>query len=82
MQKYTPALGWIGLSFGIITALLVPYYLPFSIFTALPGFLFSSLYILFAAKYELEIPRVNPGYLGLFLSSSPVLLFIVYLFVS
>lgn len=75
-------MGWIGLCFGIATALLVPYYLPLSLFTAIPGFLLSSLYILLTTKYEMETPRINPGYAGIILSSSPVLLFIVFLVVS
>lgn len=81
MQKYITLLGWFGLAFGIITA--VASFLPgYGAFIGMgcmfPGFLFSSLYVLLLSKYEIVAPKFNPGYIGLLLSSTPILLFIYF----
>ena len=81
MQKYVPMIGWLGMIFGIATAILSWPSLPFlffAFFTMIPGFLLSSLYIMFSTKYEMETPKINPGYLGIFFSSAPLILFILY----
>lgn len=75
-------MGWIGVGFGALTAILVWYYLPVSIITAFPGFLFSSLYVMLSSKYEIETPKINPGYLGMLLSSAPVIGFLAFLLLN
>lgn len=73
MRKYTPIFGWIGLSIGLIVA--ITSFLPGSIarvafFAMLPGFLFSSAYVFFATRYQLQT-KFNPGIIGMLLNSTP-----------
>lgn len=82
MQKYVPLLGWGGLFFGVLTAIFAWPSLSllfFALFTMFPGFLLSSLYIMFSTRYEMETPRVNPGYLGLLLNSAPLIMFLIFI---
>lgn len=80
MLKYYRQFGWAGIIFGLICSagLLIPDLtgLKISFGAMLPGFLFSSLYIMLTTKHEIETPKINPGYIGLLLSSAPIILFI------
>lgn len=81
MEKYIPMMGWFGLLFGVITAVasFLPGYGAFiGMGCMLPGFLFSSGYILLMSRYELTPPKFHPGYFGLLLSSTPLMLFIYF----
>jgi hypothetical protein len=83
MLKYIPFFGWAGIACGMICA--VGIFIPdltglkVSMVSMLPGFLFSSLYIMFTTKYEVDTPKINPGYVGLLLNSTPIILFIFFL---
>jgi hypothetical protein len=82
MLKYLPLIGWGGLIFGIITAIFA--FMPgtlvlFSMFSMLPGFLLSSLYVMFTTRHNLETPKINPGYWGMALSSTPLILIIYFI---
>lgn len=84
MLKYLPLIGWGGLVFGIITAIFafMPGSLVFiSIFSMLPGFLLSSLYVMMSTRNDITTPKFNPGYIGMLLSSIPLIL-IIYFFVT
>lgn len=80
MLQYYRFFGGAGVVCGLICAagLLLPGMtgVTVSVIAMLPGFLFSSLYIMLTTRHELETPKINPGYLGLLLSSAPVLVII------
>lgn len=79
MKKFTPTLGWIGLSIGLlvaITAFLVP---QIAFFGMLPGFLCSSAYVFFSTRYQLPTKKFNPGIVGMLLNSTP---FAIVLFIQ
>lgn len=81
MRNYVPLLGWFGLLFGLITAIasFLPGYGAFvGMGSMFPGFLFSSVYILLMGRYEITPPKFNPGYYGILLSSTPIILFIYF----
>lgn len=85
MPKYIPLLGWIGLLCGMIAA--VSAFLPglgffIAITAMLPGFLLSSFYIMMATRHEVATPKINPGYIGMILSSTPLILFIYFYLTS
>lgn len=81
MLKYLPLIGWSGLVFGIITAIFafMPGTLVFvAMLSMLPGFLLSSLYVMFTTRHNIETPKFNPGYAGMLLSSIPLILIIYF----
>ncbi|CAN5218871.1 hypothetical protein BH09BAC5_BH09BAC5_29850 [soil metagenome] len=81
MQKITPTLGWIGFTLGIIVmiASLLPGYAPYvAVFAMLPGFLLSSIYVLFSTKYQLKSKYINPGFMGMILNSTPLVMFVYF----
>jgi hypothetical protein len=85
MQKLLPFFGIAGLICGIVCA--TSAFLPgvgvfISMIAMVPGFLLSSLYVMFATRYEVETPKINPGYIGMALSSTPLLLFIFFFLTS
>lgn len=85
MPKYIPLLGWIGLLCGVVAA--VSAFLPgwgvfISMVAMLPGFLISSLYVMMSTRHELKMPKINPGYIGMVLSSTPLVLFIFFFITS
>jgi hypothetical protein len=84
MQKYIPHFGWAGIIFGTFAAVTAWPLLPagalvLSILFMFIGFLFSSLYVRLAATHEIKT-KINPGYVGMILSSAPVIMFIVFPF--
>jgi hypothetical protein len=80
MLKYYRLFGILGIICGALT--LLGFFIPditglkISLAAMLPGFLFSSLYIMTTTRHEIETPKINPGYVGLLLSSAPILMFI------
>jgi len=78
-------MGWAGAFFGALTAIFAwPSFslLFFALFTMFPGFLLSSLYIMFTTRYEMDTPKVNPGYVGLLLNSAPLFMFLFFFLTS
>jgi hypothetical protein len=74
MKKFTPTLGWIGFSIGLLVA--VTSFLPgnaakIAFFAMLPGFLCSSAYVLFSTRYQVQHKGFNPGITGMLLNSTP-----------
>jgi hypothetical protein len=80
IEKLTPYLGWAGLAFGIITAVCAPLpdFAKLTFICMAPGLLLSSFYIMFSSKYRIETKWINPGFVGIFLSSAPILLAVYY----
>lgn len=82
MLKYYRQFGWAGIVFGAITVL--GFFIPditgvkISMIAMLPGFLFSSLYVMVTTRNQIETPKINPGYVGMLLSSAPIILFIFF----
>jgi hypothetical protein len=80
MERITPYLGWIGFVLGIVTAVTSPMYdwaiVTFSSMSG--GMLFSSLYIMYSTKYGLRSSWINPGYTGILLNSTPILIALFY----
>lgn len=79
MKNFTPTLGWIGFSIGLvvaITAFLLP---QVAFFGMLPGFLCSSAYVFFSTRYQLQTGKFNPGIVGMLLNSTP---FAIVLFIQ
>jgi hypothetical protein len=45
----------------------------------LPGFICSSLYVLFSTRYQMPTPKwINPGMIGMLLNSTPLIMFIYF----
>lgn len=81
MKKLTPIFGWIGFSIGIITATAAPlpgWGTPIAFFCMLPGFILCSIYILFSTRFQLETKWINPGYIGMLLNSTPLLMLLYF----
>jgi len=83
MQKLTPLFGWIGIALGIVTAIAAPlpgWGTPIAFFCMLPGFLFSSVYVLFSTRYQIKPKWINPGYVGMLLNSTPLIMLFYFQF--
>ena len=81
IKKITPALGWAGLVIGIIVAISAPlpgYGIFVALFGMLPGFLLSSVYVLFSTRYQLKTKWINPGLVGMMLNSTPLIMFVYF----
>lgn len=81
MKKLTPIFGWIGFAIGIVVAVAAPlpgWGTPIAFIGMLPGFLLSSIYILFSTRYEIQAKWINPGYVGMLLNSTPLLMLIYF----
>ncbi|MCX6312431.1 MAG: hypothetical protein NT084_12440 [Bacteroidetes bacterium] len=81
MKKLTPILGWLGFLIGIVTAIAAPlpgWGTPIAFICMLPGFLLSSIYILFSTRYQLETKWINPGYVGMLLNSTPLIMLLYF----
>jgi hypothetical protein len=85
MQKLTSVFGWLGLAIGIVVAVAAPlpgWGTPIAFICMLPGFLFSSLFVLYSTKYQIKTKWVNPGYVGMLLNSTPLLLLFYFQFIK
>jgi hypothetical protein len=71
--------GYLAVVTGLLSALCIfrKEYLFYGIPLAILGFLFSGLNIILNAKYEYEGEKYPRGYWGLFLSSLPVVFFLL-----
>ena len=71
--------GILSLVFGTLSCLILikPYLLIFALLSAIIGFIFSTLNIYMNAKYEITKKAFSVGYIGMMLSSFPVILLLV-----
>ena len=71
--------GILSLVFGTLSCLILikPYLLMFALLSAIIGFIFSTLNIYMNAKYEITKKAFSIGYIGMMLSSFPVIFLLV-----
>jgi hypothetical protein len=71
--------GILSLVFGTLSCLILikPYLLMFALLSAIIGFIFSTLNIYMNAKYEITKKAFSVGYIGMMLSSFPVIFLLV-----
>ena len=71
--------GILSLVFGTLSCLILikPYLLMFALLSAIIGFFFSTLNIYMNAKYEITKKTFSVGYIGMMLSSFPVIFLLV-----
>jgi len=71
--------GILSLVFGTLSCLILikPYLLMFALLSAIIGFIFSTLNIYMNAKYEIIKKTFSVGYVGMMLSSFPVIFLLV-----
>jgi hypothetical protein len=71
--------GILSLVFGTLSCLILikPYLLMFALLSAIIGFIFSTLNIYMNAKYEITKKAFSVGYVGMMLSSFPVIFLLV-----
>jgi hypothetical protein len=75
--------GYMSVVLGLLSALCLfsPASLFFSLLFAIIGFIFSTINIYLNAKYEITKSNLSIGYIGLILSSVPVI-FLLYLIIT
>lgn len=79
-MKYAKYLGIASIAVGVLTVIFSFagfFFLPFALFSAIAGFILSSLYISVATRNNLTHAVVNPAYIGLLLNSTPLILFLI-----
>lgn len=76
-MKNLKLIGTLSLVVGGITAVLAFIFPPLSMMTAIAGFILSSIYISILTRHNEEVKLLNPGYISLLLSSTPLLLFLI-----
>ena len=71
--------GILSLVFGTLSCIILikPYLLMFALLSAIIGFIFSTLNIYMNAKYEITKKAFSVGYVGMMLSSFPVIFLLV-----
>ena len=71
--------GILSLVFGTLSCLILikPYLLMFALLSAIIGFIFSTINIYMNAKYEITKKAFSVGYVGMMLSSFPVIFLLV-----
>lgn len=76
--------GILSLLFGTISCLILinPLLILFSLLSAIIGFVFSTINIYINAKYEITKKSFSLGYVGMILSSFPVIFLMVIIFRS
>lgn len=74
--------GYLSVVFGAAASLTLinPFYLFFSLLFAIIGFVFSTVNIYLNAKYEIAKSNFSLGYVGVVLSSIPVVFLMVLIF--
>lgn len=55
------------------------YYPPIGMISALVGFILSSIYVGLVTRHDVKVGFFNPGYIGLLLSSTPLLLTLYFM---
>jgi hypothetical protein len=82
MKNWVKWLGKSAVAIGCcvaIMAFLPGYFGLLALMLMIPGFIISTAYIMISARAEIE-QRINPGYVGLALSSLPLMLIIYFTF--
>ncbi len=71
--------GYLSVVLGVICCLCLinPYYLFFALLFAILGFVFSTVNIYLNAKYEITKKAFSLGYIGMILSSVPVIFLLI-----
>jgi len=71
--------GYLSVALGIAccACLINHFYLIFSLFFAIAGFIFSTINIYLNTKYEITKKAFSLGYIGMILSSVPVIFLLV-----
>lgn len=74
--------GIASLLFGTLSCLILikPYLILFALLSAIIGFVFSTINIYINAKYEITKKAFSVGYIGMILSSFPVIFLLVVIF--
>lgn len=74
--------GFLSIAFGLTASLTLinPYLLFYSLLSAIIGFVFSTINIYLNAKYEITKSFFSLGYIGVVLSSIPVIFLMVLIF--
>ena len=74
--------GILSLIFGTLSCLILmnPYLILFALLSAIIGFVFSTINIYINAKYEITKKSFSLGYIGMMLSSFPVIFLLVIIF--
>jgi hypothetical protein len=75
--------GYVSVVLGLLSTLCLfsPEYLFFALLFAIIGFTFSTINIYLNAKYEITKSNFSIGYIGMILSSVPVI-FLLYLIIT
>jgi len=76
--------GIVSLIFGVLSCfiLLKPQFLKFSLLAAIIGFTFSTINVYLNTKFEITKNGFSIGYIGMILSSFPVIFLMVLIFNS
>ena len=86
MQKTIKILGIISITIGAATALLCILPISGAPIIALPigfiGMVFSCIYIFIDTQKELSTKKITPGIIGLLLSSTPVILILIFTIIN
>jgi hypothetical protein len=83
MTRTITIVGYLALLFGFtasIFAFIKLYWPLIAVIAGFLGFLFSSIYILLNARHRVNEKALNPGMIGLLLSSVPILFFFILVF--
>ena len=83
MIKTTRTIGIFAIAFGLIASIFafIQLYWPLiAVISGFLGFMCSSLYVLFNARYQVSKKTFNPGLVGMLLSSIPLIFFFILVF--
>lgn len=71
--------GFLSVAFGMSSCIILmkPQYLMFSLLASIIGFIFSTINIYLNAKHEITKGNFSIGYIGLILSSFPIIFLMV-----
>jgi hypothetical protein len=74
--------GIISLVFGTLSCIILmkPYLILFALLSSIIGFVFATINIYINAKYEITKKPFSIGYIGMMLSSFPVIFLLVVIF--
>lgn len=74
--------GILSIVFGTLSCILLmkPFLILFALLSAIIGFVFSTINIYINAKYEISKKAFSLGYIGMMLSSFPVIFLLVIIF--
>lgn len=71
--------GYLSVVFGSMACLILinPFWLFFALLSAIIGFIFSTINVYLNAKYEITKTNFSLGYVGMILSSIPIIFLLV-----